>query len=81
MSEVNNTLQRQLEEEREARRQVEEKTLKIQKQYNDETQKLNELLHCSLQRPPPVEVERQSERRLLIQSILANIKRLIRLLF
>ncbi|XP_008442403.2 immune-associated nucleotide-binding protein 1-like [Cucumis melo] len=81
MSEVNNTLQRQLEEEREARRQVEEKTLKIQKQYNDETQKLNELLHCSLQIPPPVEVERQSERRLLIQSILANIKRLIRLLF
>ncbi|XP_031737813.1 immune-associated nucleotide-binding protein 1 isoform X2 [Cucumis sativus] len=80
LNEVSNTLERQLEEEREARRQVEERTLKIQKQYNDETQKLNELLRCSLQRPPPVpvEVEQQSERRLRIQSLFTSFKRLIR---
>lgn len=82
MLEVNNTFQRQLEEERQARRQVEEKTEQIQKQYNDETQKLiNELLQNSLQRPPPVVVEQNSEYNTLIQSIIRKLRPLFRLLF
>ncbi|CAK9323365.1 unnamed protein product [Citrullus colocynthis] len=81
MLEVNNTFQRQLEEERQARRQVEEMTEQIQKQYNEETQKLiNELLQNSLQRPPPVVVEQNSEYNTLSQFIIRKLRSLFRLL-